>query len=192
MENITEHSVEEEDLTDEFLKKIEESPVSRRRFESILLHLNGTKSRFDDSDYVKNFFKQIDQDNSKSVNSAEVKAFLLSINRNTVNDYGILKMMREFDYDDNGVIDEDEFIKKIKEKYSMGNTGDLHEFVDIFKLFDANNDKKICPEDLQNVMQAIGEKMDASQCANLVSLLVGKEKDKIDFCDFFDLVKEVD
>lgn len=169
-------------------KNTEQQKKKEDRLEEIISHLKFQKQEIDETELIK-IFERLDADKSQTISKNELKIFLFAL-RTPVNDFYIEKILKEFDKNNDGNISQNEFVEKMKKKINNSNTGDLTELLEIYKLFDANHDNKICHQDLYNVMMALGESFDETQCKQMISSLVGDSKDSVDFSTFFEIVKD--
>ena len=157
------------------------------RLKEIMGYLKVQKQPFDEGD-LSRIFDRLDKDGNKKISSEELKKFLFSL-RTPINDFYIDKIVKEFDVNNDGDIDKNEFFKKMNLQVDKVNENDYSELWEIFKLFDANNDDFICKEDLMNVFMALGESVSNERCREMIGYL-SMMKEGIDFPTFFELVKE--
>jgi len=170
------------------VRNIESQKEKDARLEKIISDLKFQKQDIDETELIK-IFERLDADKSQTISKQELKNFLFAL-RTPVNDFYIEKILKEFDKNNDGNISQNEFVEKMKKKINNSNNGDLSELLEIYKLFDANHDNKICHQDLYNVMMALGESFDEMQCKQMITSLVGESKDSIDFSTFFEIIKD--
>jgi Ca2+-binding EF-hand superfamily protein len=169
------------------LDKMKGDRDQRKRLEEIISYLKVQKQPFHESELSK-IFDRLDIDKDNSISTDEIKRFLNSL-RSPINDFYIEKIVREFDSNHDGDIQKKEFLSKMKKQASKGKNSDLTELLEIFKLFDANHDEKICHQDLQNILKALGENFDGETCKEMMKLL-SDGSGSINFSEFFELVKD--
>ena len=166
----------------------EENDVNKEnRLKDIISYLNVQRASIDEKE-LSRMFHRLDADGNESISPEEIKIFFNSL-RTPVNEYYIEKLLKNFDLDNDGDIQKSEFIKRMKLQENKGNTSDLTELLEIFKLFDANHDNKICDQDLQNILKALGEKFQQEECEEMMKYLT-KGKGSLSFAEFFQLVKD--
>lgn len=165
--------------------------IKENRLKEIIGYLKVQKQPFDEND-LSNIFDRLDVDGDKRISVDELKKFLFSL-RTPVNDFYVHKLLKEFNDNDGGEIDKKKFYEKMNEQTDKINENDLTELLEVFKLFDANHDDRICHQDLLNVMMALGENFSASQCKEIINLLCGdsnsSQNQSLDFPTFFELIK---
>jgi Ca2+-binding EF-hand superfamily protein len=176
-----------ENNTSKIFDSVKQNSSQKKRIEEIISYLKVQKQPFDEND-LSRIFDRLDIDGDNRISSDEIKKFLNSL-RTPVNDFYIEKIISEFDSNRDGDIEKREFLNKMNKQSGKVNRGDLTELLEIFKLFDANHDNKICEQDLQNIMKALGENFDEETCKEMIRFL-GDENGYINFNKFFDLVKE--
>jgi Ca2+-binding EF-hand superfamily protein len=169
------------------LDKMKGDRKQRKRLEEIISYMKVQKQPFHESELSK-IFDRLDVDKDNSISTDEIKRFLNSL-RTPINDFYIEKIIREFDSDRDGDIQKKEFLSKMKKQANKGKNSDLTELLEIFKLFDANHDEKICYQDLQNILKALGENFDGETCKEMMKLL-SDGTGSINFSEFFELVKD--
>lgn len=147
------------------------TPKQQKQLEEIISYLRVEKQPFDKQDLEK-IFNRLDVDGDKKVSASELKKFLYTL-RTPMSDYLIERIIRDFDKNNNGEIEFQEFYDKINS--SKINEEDIKETRDIFQLFDANSDNYICHQDFLNVMRAMGENVNEKQCQEVVRLLADKD-----------------
>lgn len=169
------------------LDKMKGDKKQKKRLEEIISYMKVQKQPFHESELSK-IFDRLDVDKDNSITTDEIKRFLNSL-RSPINDFYIEKIIREFDSDRDGDIQKKEFLNKMKKQANKGKNSDLTELLEIFKLFDANHDEKICYQDMQNVLKALGENFDGETCKEMMKLL-SDGTGSINFSEFFELVKD--
>lgn len=168
-------------------ENLNKNPNSKKRLEEIISYIKVQKQPFHESE-LSNIFDQLDMDGDNTISHQEIKRFFQTL-RNPVNDFYVDKIIKEFDKDNNGDIDKNEFLNKMRNQSNKSNNADLTELLEIFKYFDANHDEKICHQDFQNILKALGENFDTETCKEMMKQL-GDSDGKINFSQFFELVKE--
>jgi len=164
-----------------------ESKNNKSRLKEIMSYLKGQKSGLRISE-INKIFEKLDLDGDRKIDTSEIKKFLSSL-RTPINDYFIQKLFKDFDLDNNGEIKKSEFMERMRTHKERGYGNELTELLEVFKLFDANQDNKICIDDLQNVMNALGENFESDSIKDMMKYL-SSSSGHIDFSRFFDLVKD--
>jgi Ca2+-binding EF-hand superfamily protein len=165
---------------------VKNDPVRTKRLEDIISYLKVQKQPFDDSE-LETIFKRLDIDKDEKISSKEIKNFLNSL-KTPVNDFHIKKMLEDFDRNKDGEITKEEFFERMNEQKNYSKKNDLNELLDIFRLFDANQDKKICEQDLFNIFGAIGENFNEATCKEMIKLLANGND--LNFPRFFEIIKD--
>ena len=160
------------------------------RLEAIISHLKFQKEEIDDNELNK-IFERLDTNGDKDISNSELKTFLEAL-KTSVNNFDsyIDNIYKDFKKNNEGNISQAEFVETMKKKINNSNNGDLSELLEIYKLFDANHDHKICQQDLYNVMMALGESFNEKQCAEIISCLATNDKKHLDFNDFYNIIKD--
>ncbi len=164
-----------------------DSKNNKSRLREIMSYLKGQKTGLRISELNK-IFEKLDQDGDRKIDTNEIKQFLSTL-RTPINDYFIQKLFKDFDLDNDGEIKKSEFMERMRTQKERGYGNELTELLEVFKLFDANQDNKICIDDLQNVMNALGENFESDTIKDMMKYL-SSSNGYIDFSRFFDLVKD--
>ena len=94
-----------------------------------------------------------------------MKSTLISLGQNPT-DADIAKILRDFDEDNSGDINFDEFMKFLSKK--MKNHDPAMEVLQACRVFDMNGDGFISPEELKQVMADIGENLSDAEIAEMI------------------------
>ena len=112
-------------------------------------------------------FEMFDVDNDKSISVKELSTIMRSLGQNPTEEE-VSKMMEDADDDGSGTIDFFEFCnlmaKRIKE------TEQDEELIEVFNLFDKNDDQTIDWRDLREVFVELGHEITEQDCQLLVKL----------------------
>merc|ERR1712060_425969 len=112
-------------------------------------------------------FEMFDVDNDKSISVKELSTIMRSLGQNPTEEE-VAKMMEDADEDNSGEIDFFEFCnlmaKRIKE------TEQDEELIEVFNLFDKNEDKSIDWRDLREVFVELGHEISEADCKLLIRL----------------------
>lgn len=156
---------------------------------------------------VRDAFNIFDKDKDGTITREELKSVMLALGLNP-SETEIMDMIDSADTDKNGVIDINEFISLMPsltgdksfaapssgpasaaEKNSSTSSGskDLTEEEELrkaFKEFDTNGDGVISPEELNQVMQSIGEKLTADEIQVIIQEVDNNGDGRIDYNEF--------
>ena len=94
----------------------------------------------------KDVFSLFDKDGDGTVSTKELGVVMWALGQNPT-DAEIAEMIKEVDVDGNGEVDFDEFCGLMIKKQNENEPEE--ELVEVFKIFDKNNDEKIDAEDLK-------------------------------------------
>uniref|UniRef100_A0A7S3IY26 Calmodulin n=1 Tax=Strombidium inclinatum TaxID=197538 RepID=A0A7S3IY26_9SPIT len=81
-------------------------------------------------------------------------------------DAEIGEMIKEVDVDGNGEVDFDEFCGLMIKKMSENEPEE--ELVEVFKIFDKNNDDKVDADDLKIIFAELGEEVTEDECKIMI------------------------
>ena len=173
----------------------------KKKLASVITYIKGQNHQLNEKE-IEAIFKKLDIHGNNKITFEDLQKFL-SVLRSKVNNYYINEIIREYGQDSKE-ISKETFIEKMKDsikgKYKKE---DITELKEVFQLFDTNHDNKITYEDINNVMNALGEtSFTDDMCKNMIIHLkaeaVGKDKinnNKNEECyltydDFIEIVKE--
>ena len=94
----------------------------------------------------KEAFALFDKDGDGTVSTKELGVVMRALGQNPT-DAEVTEMIKEVDIDGNGEVDFDEFCGLMIKK--MNENEPEEELVEVFKIFDKNNDERIDAEDLK-------------------------------------------
>lgn len=177
------------------------TPEEKKKLSSVITYIKGQNHQLNEKE-IEAIFKKLDIHGNNKITFEDLQKFL-SVLRSKVNNYYINEIIREYGQDSKE-ISKETFIEKMKDsikgKYKKE---DITELKEVFQLFDTNHDNKITYEDINNVMNALGEtSFTDDMCKNMIIHLkaeaVGKDKinnNKNEECyltydDFIEIVKE--
>jgi Ca2+-binding EF-hand superfamily protein len=154
------------------------TPEEKKKLSSVITYIKGQNHQLNEKE-IEAIFKKLDIHGNNKITFEDLQKFL-SVLRSKVNNYYINEIIREYGQDSKE-ISKETFIEKMKDsikgKYKKE---DITELKEVFQLFDTNHDNKITYEDINNVMNALGEtSFTDDMCKNMIIHLkaeaVGKE-----------------
>ena len=133
----------------------------------------------------KDVFSLFDKDGDGTVSTKELGMVMRALGQNPT-DAEIAEMIKEVDVDGNGEVVFDEFcglmIKKMHENEPE------EELVEVFKIFDKNNDEKIDAEDLKIIFTELGEEVTDEDCRIMIEEHDIDGDAELDFDEFVNLM----
>lgn len=146
---------------------------------------------------VRDAFNIFDKDKDGSITRDELKSVMLSLGLNP-SETEIMDMIDSADIDKNGVIDINEFINlmpsltgdssfaapKPNSRKSKKAISEQEELRRAFNEFDVDGDGHISPEELNRVMESIGEKLTADEIKVIIKEVDNNDDGQIDFNEF--------
>ena len=104
----------------------------------------------------KEVFSLFDKDGDGTISTKELGTVMRTLGQNPT-DAEIEQMIKEVDLDGNGEVDFDEFCGLMKKK--LRESEPVEELVEVFKIFDKNQDGLVDMYDLAQVFKDLGEKI---------------------------------
>ena len=133
----------------------------------------------------KDVFSLFDKDGDGTVSTKELGVVMRALGQNPT-DAEIAEMIKEVDTDGNGEVDFDEFCTLMVKK--MNENEPEEELVEVFKIFDKNNDEKIDAEDLKIIFQELGEDVTDEDCKLMIDEHDLNDDKELDFDEFVNLM----
>ena len=133
----------------------------------------------------KDVFSLFDKDGDGTVSTKELGVVMRALGQNPT-DAEIAEMIKEVDTDGNGEVDFDEFCTLMIKK--MNENEPEEELVEVFKIFDKNNDEKIDAEDLKIIFQELGEDVTDDDCKIMILEHDNDGDKELNFQEFVELM----
>ena len=133
----------------------------------------------------KDVFSLFDKDGDGTVSTKELGVVMRALGQNPT-DAEIAEMIKDVDVDGNGEVDFDEFCGLMIKK--MNENEPEEELVEVFKIFDKNNDEKIDAEDLKIIFQELGEEVTDDDCRIMIDEHDIDGDQELDFDEFVNLM----
>ena len=114
----------------------------------------------------QDIFDQFDKDKDGKISGKELANAMISMGQNPTDDE-INEMMREFDLNQDGLIDFEEFM--ILMTKSSPDTQTEDEVINAFRVFDKEGNGLIASSELKHIMMTIGDKMTEEEADEMVN-----------------------
>ncbi|CAK9140310.1 unnamed protein product [Ilex paraguariensis] len=115
---------------------------------------------------LEQVFKKFDVNGDGKISSFELGSIFASLG-NPATDEELLEMIKEVDADGDGFIDLHEFI--VLNTKDIDSDEVLENLKDAFSVFDIDKSGTISAEELQNVLQSLGEESSLTECKKMIS-----------------------
>ncbi|XP_059309775.1 probable calcium-binding protein CML25 [Lycium ferocissimum] len=134
-------------------------PVNISRVSSI-----DSRARIEEE--LEQVFKKFDVNGDGKICSSELGSIMASLG-NAVTEEELVSMIREVDADGDGFIDLQEFIELNTKDIDSDEV--LENLKDAFSVFDMDKNGSISAEELQTVLQSLGEDCSLAECRKMIS-----------------------
>ena len=140
-------------------------------YNNIVTELNSKNHPFEDKELYE-IFDKLDTEEKKSIEFKHV-INLLCVLRSEVNSYFIDKILKEFSKEKRDEISRDDFVIKMKiGNYNPDYNNEFFEIEEIFKIIDTDHDGLIGWQDINTVMNSLGEdSFDDNNSKSLVQII---------------------
>ncbi|OMO60690.1 Calcium-binding EF-hand [Corchorus capsularis] len=130
---------------------------------------------------LEEVFKKFDVNGDGKISSSELGSIMGSLGQKPADDE-LQKMIREFDSDGDGFINFKEFV----ELNTKGVDSDevLANLKDAFSVYDIDGNGSITAEELQEVLQSLGDECSLAECRKMISGVDSDGDGMIDFEEF--------
>ena len=122
-----------------------------------------------------------DVDGDQTISVLELTKIMRTLGQNPTEEE-VKKMVEEADEDGSGEIDFREFCTLLAKRFAE-TEGD-EELVEVFALFDTDNDNLLDSEDLKRVFVGLGHEISLEQCELLVKMYDADQDGYLDFTEF--------
>ena len=136
----------------------------------------------DEIEEIKEAFDIFDVDNSGSISAQELLNAMKSLNFDTKNP-AIFQMIADFDTDENGQIEFDEFLDMMTARISDRNTRD--DLKRVFNLFDEERKGHISVDNLRRVARELGEEISEEELKEIIQRADLDADKQLTFDDFY-------
>ena len=126
-------------------------------------------------------FKAFDRNGDGTISTKELGVVMRTLGQNPT-EAELSDLIAEIDQDGNGEIDFDEFVKLMSKK--MKDSDIQEKSLEAFKIFDRKNKGLIHVNEIRNILQNMGEKMQASEVESLIKDLELNSQGELDYNAF--------
>ncbi|KAF9173213.1 hypothetical protein BGX21_004456 [Mortierella sp. AD011] len=143
---------------------------------------------------LKESFDAFDRNNDGSISRRELHSLLHTVGHK-VNSHGLENYLTEFDVDQSGTIDFEEFLslanRLIKNKSANFSEEEVASFKECFDAFDRNGDGSISASELRSLLRIVGAKYGGSAVGDTMAEFDTNHDQHIDFNEFLMLVDKL-
>ncbi|KAI1319624.1 hypothetical protein EDD11_003617 [Mortierella claussenii] len=136
---------------------------------------------------LKESFETFDRNDDGTISRRELHSLLHTVGHK-VNAVGLENLLTEYDVDQSGSIDFEEFLslatRLIKNKSSTFTEDEIASFRESFNVFDRNGDGAINASELRSLLRIVGEKYHTTSVANTLKEFDTNNDNHIDFDEF--------
>ncbi|KAK9115126.1 hypothetical protein Syun_021923 [Stephania yunnanensis] len=126
-------------------------------------------------------FEKFDVNGDGKISMSELGSIMMSLGYNA-SEEELCKMMREADSDGDGFIDLNEFIDMNTKEVDLKE--EIEDLRNAFKVFDADKNGLISPEELRNVMRSVGDSCSIEDCKRMIRGVDSDGDGQINFEEF--------
>merc|ERR1711898_87338 len=130
-------------------------------------------------------FRMFDTDGSGTISCGEFRDVCLAVGM-TPTDDELKAMIQELDQDDSGDIDLQEFLSAMQSKTSDPEGEEI--IMDAFKTFDADGSGALSHQELRDVLNSMGEKMEDDEITELIQAIDIDGDGEVDVKEFLAVV----
>ena len=167
-------------MNDDITKYIE-STISKLTKEqihfytNIIIELKNKNEPFEDKELYE-LFDKLDTEEKSVIQFKQILNFLCIL-RSDLNSFYIDKIINEFSQEKSDEITRDDFVVKMKIGKKTREKDDYSEIEEIFNLLDTDHDGFLGIQDIQTVMNSLGEiGFDETMCKSLIKIITKRDE----------------
>ncbi|KAL3631413.1 hypothetical protein CASFOL_024397 [Castilleja foliolosa] len=143
--------------------------------------ISANSSRAQIEEELEQVFKKFDVNGDGKISASELGSIMGSLGHSTTEEE-LNTMIREVDSDGDGFINLNEFIELNTKDVDYDEV--LEDLKDAFKVFDIDKNGSISAEELQDVLQSLGEECTLAECRKMISGVDSDGNGAISFDEF--------
>ena len=170
------NNIEKENFIENVLSNLTQDDI--KFYNNILTELTNQNHPFQDKE-LYDLFDKLDVEGTNSIKFQKI-INLLCLLRTEVNSFYVDKLITEFSKEKSDEISRDNFVSKMKIGMT-NNDQNIGEVEDIFNILDTDHDGVLGYQDINTIMNALGEDMfDDATSKSLIALFKNKDNNQYD------------